>query len=125
MDDNHVTAWMDSYKRSWEKQDADAFVTLFTGDAVYRDTPFDEPFQGPDFHAVWTELATRQSDNRFDFEVMAVSGEMAFVHWWGTTTRVPSGERSKGDGMFVLYFHDDGRCRELREWQHWLPVAPA
>ena len=50
---------------------------------------------------------------------------MAFVHWWGTTTRVPSGQRSKGDGMFVLYFHDDGRCRELHEWQHWTPAEAA
>ena len=138
MDHIHVTAWMDGYKRSWEEQDADTFVTLFTGDAVYLDTPFAEPLHGPDFHADWIDLATRQSDNRFDFKVMAVTGDMAVVNWWGTTTCVPSDmllpgmlastnrdnsrQRSKGDGIFVLYFQDDGRCRELREWQHWIPV---
>ena len=114
-----LTSWMSSYETSWETQDADLFVTLFTDDARYLDKPFTPPVDGPDFHRMWSDLATRQSDNRFEWDILGMDGDLGFVHWHATSTRTATGEQRVGDGIFMLTFAPDGRCKELREWQHW------
>ncbi len=120
MDTQALSDWLAAYKRAWEMQDADLFVTLFTPDCEYRDTPYKEPVPAPEFHAFWRALAKRQQDNRIDFEILGhASGNRAVVNWEATSTRRASGERREGNGIFVLTFAEDGRCSDVREWQHW------
>ncbi|WP_159587781.1 nuclear transport factor 2 family protein [Chelativorans xinjiangense] len=114
--------WLAGYKHSWEKQDVDAFVSLYTDDAVYVDRPFSEPVQARDFHRFWTELATRQAQNHIEFEVLGVNGPVGIAHFRANYYRTTTGEHRTGDGIFVLSFDESGRCRVFREWQHWYPV---
>ena len=37
-----VTEWVEGYRRAWETADADLLLTLFTEDASYRSTPFED-----------------------------------------------------------------------------------
>ena len=116
-----LTDWLTAYKRAWETQDADTFVNLFTGTSEYRDTPFMEPVPHADFHAFWRALAGLQKENAIDFEVLCQSDDRAVVNWRAESTRRDTGERREGNGIFLLTFAADGRCSELREWQHWHP----
>jgi hypothetical protein len=124
MDTKQLTQWLDAYKRSWEKQDPDAFVKLFTQGCEYRDTPFIEPVPGREFHAFWRALAEHQQDNHIDLEILGfASGDRAIVNWRAESTRRGTTERREGNGIFVLSFAPDGRCSDVREWQHWHPVG--
>jgi hypothetical protein len=124
MDIDHLTKWLDAYKRAWEMQDADAFVRLFTSDCEYRDTPFVEPVPGKEFHAFWRALARIQQDNHIDFEVLGeASGRRTVVNWRANSTRRGTAERREGNGIFVLTFAPDGHCSDVREWQHWHEVG--
>ena len=126
MKDAQLSKWLADYKKAWETQDADAFVKLFTPACEYRDTPFIEPVPGREFHAFWRALAKLQKDNRIDFEILGeASGNRAVVNWQATSTRRDTAERREGNGIFVLTFAEDGRCRDVREWQHWHPVGAA
>jgi hypothetical protein len=124
METNRLRKWLDAYKQAWEKQDADAFVKLFTDDCEYRDTPFMEPVPGKEFHAFWRALAKRQQDNHIDFEILGqASQNRAIVNWQASSTQRGTTERREGNGIFVLTFANDGRCSDVREWQHWHPVG--
>lgn len=120
-----VSDWLARYKRSWETQDADLFVTLFTPTCEYRDNPWIEPVPGREFHAFWKALATIQRDNHIDLEIMGLKGDRAIVNWKARYTRLPAGEKKLGNGIFRLTFAPDGRVSDLLEWQHWtLEGAP-
>jgi len=38
--------WLDALKHAWEERDPLAAANLFSVDAVYRETPFEEPMRG-------------------------------------------------------------------------------
>lgn len=124
MTKDQVSDWLARYKRAWEGQNPDLFVTLFTEGCEYRDTPFVEPVPGPEFHAFWTALALKQQDNHIDLTILGEPfGDRVVVNWTAATTRRGSDERRDGNGIFVLTFDAQGRCSDVREWQHWHPVG--
>ena len=123
MTEDALEDWLTRYKRAWENQDPDLFVTLFSDDATYRERPFMEDVHGNDFHQFWSDLATRQADNQITLEVVAVKDQTGVVNWRANSTRVASGERREGNGIFVLTFEPDGRCSRVREWQDWRRVG--
>ena len=88
-------------------------------DCEYRDTPFSEPIPYAGFAKFWTDLATEQQDNDMQFErVEVLDANRAIAFWRAFTTRRASGERMEGDGVMALTFDAEGRCSDLREWQH-------
>jgi SnoaL-like domain len=117
-----LSEWCAAYKRAWETQDADLFVSLFSTDCSYRISPFTEPIPGRAFHAFWRALAEKQQDNQIALEVLAwTSGNRAIVRWDARTTRAGTAERKQGSGIFLLTFDATNRCTEVWEWQHWHP----
>jgi uncharacterized protein (TIGR02246 family) len=122
-----VEDWLSAYGRAWETMDPDAAVELFTEDATYRETPFEETMRGREaIHAYWAEIPDYHKDISFGSEVLMVDGDRAMAHWWVSLFRVKTGERTKSDGIFLLEFEGGaGRCRSLREWWHIGPEPPA
>lgn len=116
-----VTQWQDRFIRAWEGQDTDLFLTLFTEDASYQDTPFTQPFLARNFRTFWDGLAREQSDNRMWFtESFLLPDRRALAIWNCLTNSLRrGGQRVEANGVMLLAFAADGRCRELREWQHW------
>ncbi len=112
MDD--LAAWMDAYGRAWEERDPDQAAALFTNDATYAETPFDEPAVGHDgIRAYWRDAVGPQRDITFGYEI--VSAEPAVVRWWASFRRADSANEL--DGVFILDFDEPtGRCSRLREW---------
>lgn len=112
--------WQDGFVRAWERQDTDLFLTLFTEDATYQDTPYTVPFRARDFRAFWEGLAREQSGNAMRFVESHVLGEGRAVAFWTceTNTLRRGGQRCEASGVMLLTFAPDGRCRTLREWQH-------
>jgi ketosteroid isomerase-like protein len=112
-----VRAWAVEYGRAWQEADVDGFVALFADDAVYRSSPFREPFVGSAAIRAYVERATgSQSERDVRIGEPVVEGDRAAVEWWATMR--DDGEEITLPGTLILRFGDDGRCTELREYWH-------
>jgi uncharacterized protein (TIGR02246 family) len=119
MNPSEVQRWLGAYGRAWETKDPEAAVRLFTEDATYQETPFDEPMRGREaIRTYWSQVEPSQDDISFGSEVLHVGSDRALVHWWASYTNVKTGEPTKLNGIFLLEFDDSGLCRSLREWWH-------
>lgn len=120
MTPDQLLHWQDRFVRAWEEQDTDLFLTLFTEDATYQDTPYTVPFQARDFRAFWDGLAREQSGNSMRFSESHLLGGGKAVAFWTceTNTLRRGGQRCEASGVMLLTFAPDSRCRTLREWQH-------
>lgn len=117
--------WLSDYKTAWESRDADLAARLFTSDASYREQPFEAPELGDDgIRKYWSQATADQRDIRFRFSILAEDGRMGIAHWRAEFTRVSSGVLVELDGVFLLEFADDGRCRDLKEWWHVKSTPP-
>jgi ketosteroid isomerase-like protein len=117
----HARAWLESYRRAWEEGDVEAFVQLFTEDAIYHSHPFREPHLGHDGIRAYAGGATgTQEQVEVRFGEPIVEGIRAAAEWWATMDDAADGEVTL-PGCLVLRFAADGRCEELREYWHLEP----
>jgi ketosteroid isomerase-like protein len=43
---SELSNWLEAYGAAWETRDADAAAKIFSEDATYRVTPYEEPHKG-------------------------------------------------------------------------------
>lgn len=115
MDRASVDAWMSGYFAAWISNDPADVALLFTQDAVYRVSPFAEPWVGRD-EIVRRWVSGRQDDVAHRHEVLAVEGDTGVVTWNVRATDPATGVRTEMDGVLLLTFAPDGACRGHREW---------
>jgi len=100
-------------------RDPEAAAALYTDDATYQVTPFEEPLRGRvAIHGYWEGIAKTQEGIQFDFEIVAVTPAHGIARWWASFVRVPPGLETRLDGIFLIALDSDGRCQSLREWWH-------
>lgn len=112
--------WLDAYGAVWEAGDAQTAIELFTDDAEYYETPFDDPMIGRDaIQQYWSEGAGEsQKEVRFLYEAVAVVEGRGFAKWEATFVRIPSGIHVELDGFLMAEFDGAGKCSVFREWWH-------
>lgn len=110
-----VAGWMDSYRDAWISNDPGDVAALYTEDATCAVEPFGDPWRGHDeIVRRWTVgIAQRVA---LTHEVLAIEGDLAVVHWHVFTQNAGDPVRTEYDGILVLRFGADGRCRDQREW---------
>jgi uncharacterized protein (TIGR02246 family) len=115
MDRDAVARWMDAYREAWVSNDAAAVAALFTEDADFASEGFQPAWHGRDeIVRRWT--AGIKQDVDLTYEVLATEDDLALVHWHVFTRNAGDPIRTEYDGVIVLRFADDGRCRDHREW---------
>jgi hypothetical protein len=114
MDIDGFTNWLDRYFRAWASNDPADVGALFAEDAAYSTGPFAEPQRG---RATIVERWTSgvQMDVRSSFEPLAVNGDVGAAHW-NVRSRSVAGSLREWDGILVITFDANGKCREHREW---------
>jgi uncharacterized protein (TIGR02246 family) len=113
-----VERWLALYGRAWETKDPGAAAEIFSENATYQETPFEQVMRGRErIRTYWAEVTGGHVEVSFGADVLVVGDGKAVANWKATILR-PSGVRTTTDGVFVLEFDDDGRCRSLREWWH-------
>jgi limonene-1,2-epoxide hydrolase len=119
--------WLDALGHAWEGRDPDAAARLFTENATYQETPFEEPMRGQAaIRAYWEEVPRGQDQVKFACEVLAFDGQgEGIAHWRASFARVPSGVRVELDGILVVQLDESGLCTEFREWWHRREEGPA
>ena len=111
--------WLDAYGRAWETGDPEAAAELFSDDAAYHETPFDEPMRGrEEIIEYWSGVPRYQGDIRFSYEILAASEGEGVAHWSADFLRLPARTPVRLDGILLAKLDADGRCTEFREWWH-------
>lgn len=119
MNRHDLDRWLRAYGEAWIDRDPEAAARLFTEDVAYHETPFDEPARGLEgVRRYWAENTGIQRDVTFRHEILAIEGPRGIARWWAGYVRPATGVTARLDGVLVLEFADDGRCRRLEEWWH-------
>ena len=125
--------WLDRYYSAWRTADGDAVSLLFSPDALYVVTPYEEPWPdgqrmtGRDQIAAFWVLVTTEHIRFLNggYDLWAVNGDEAYARWWADFELRGEGCWVEAEGVFKLTFSDrvDGHllCNQLEEWN---PIEP-
>lgn len=116
--------WMEAYGKASEENDPQASANLFSEDAKYYETPFDEPMIGRDaiFH-YWNKGAQTLNDKESAYEILAIKDSLGIARWKSKFTIIESGKRLALDCLLAVEFDENGLCHTFREWWHIVEVA--
>lgn len=119
-----VEVWIAAYERAWRTAGLDLLTTLFTEDAAYRMSPYEEPVRGlAEIGALWErERAGPGEEFEMSWELVAVEGDTAV-----TRMEVAYASGAEYRDLWIIRFAADGRCREFEEWPYWpgQPISPS
>lgn len=113
-----VSAWVARYEQMWRSAGTERLRDLFTEDASYRMSPYEEPAVGLAAIAELWERERQGPGEEFEMthEVLAVDGDTAVVR---VEVQYGGPDRLQYRDLWVLRFAPDGRCREFEEWPFW------
>jgi ketosteroid isomerase-like protein len=113
-----VTRWLAAYEAAWRTAGTEPLRALFTDDASYRMSPYEEPVVGlPAIAELW-EAERDGPDESFtmEHEIVAVDGDTAVVRVEVRYEQPPGEFRD----LWLIRFGAAGRCAAFEEW----PYAP-
>ena len=107
-----VSRWVAAYQAAWTSNEPDDIRALFTDDAVYNGRPNDpDAWRGADgIVDGWLDHRDEPGHWSFDYEVLAIDGDRAFVQGVTLYTDGPD-----YDNLWVVSLIG-GRAREFTEW---------
>jgi ketosteroid isomerase-like protein len=113
-----VTRWLAGYEAAWRAPGTDSLARLFAGDAVYLQSPYEEPFVGLDAIGRMWDSEREGPDEAFTLaaQIIAVDGSTAVVRAEVTYAGPP---RQDYLDLWVIRLADDGRCQRFEEWPYW------
>jgi ketosteroid isomerase-like protein len=112
-----VQVWLDNYIDAWRTYDPAKIGDLFSEDALYFFSPFDDPVRGRDaIVANWLEEPDAPNSWEASYSAVAVEGTVAVAN--GRTYYLnPDGSTAREfDNIFIIEFDADARCNRFREW---------
>jgi len=126
MNEQAFVKWLTAYGQAWERRDPEAAARLFTEDAQYYETPFDEPFVGQSaIRDYWADVPRLQTDITFRYELLSVNGDVGIARWQASFRRIKSRQHVQLDGILMVTMEDATRCRLFQEWWHRQEVEAA
>jgi len=115
MDRDQVMRWVDGYVDAWRNEDVGGVERLFTEDAQYRTSPYEEAKVGHDaIKTFW--LADAGEVFTAVAEPFAVEGQQAAVR---VEVRYGEPVHQEYRDLWLLKFANDGRVRDFEEWPYW------
>jgi ketosteroid isomerase-like protein len=119
---DHVQQWLTGYETAWRAPGTKGLAGLFTEDATYLQSPYEQPVTGLAAIGRMWERERLGPDEIFTLatSIVATDGQVAVVR----------AEVSYGDpvtqeyrDLWVIRFAADGRCAWFEEWPFW-PQQP-
>lgn len=114
MNRDAVMAWVSEYERGWREDDLSAVRKLFSEDARYARSPYDDPPRGHAIEDFW--LDDPGTEFTMTSELVAVEGDQAVVR---VEVHYTAPQRREYRELWVLRFADDGRVADFEEWTYW------
>lgn len=118
LDRKRIEAWVAAYERAWRTAGTEALRELFSEDATYRMSPYEEPAIGLGAIAGLWERERLGPDEAFEMEhwIVAAEGDVAVVQ---LEVRYGPPQQLEYRDLWIVRFGPDGRCREFEEWPFW------
>ena len=121
---DHVTVsrWLAGYEAAWRAPGTTALAGIFTEDATYLHSPYEQPIVGLDaIRRMWEEDRDGP-DEIFTLatDILAVDGAIAIVR---AEVRYGDPVRQEYRDLWIVRFAGDGRCASFEEWPFW-PEQP-
>ena len=118
IDRESVGQWLARYETAWRTPGADGLAALFTSDAVYSQSPYEQPVTG--LHAIkrmWEE-EREGPDEAFTMTagIVAIDDPVAVVR---VEVRYGDPPVQEYRDLWVIRFADDGRSTRFEEWPYW------
>ena len=113
-----VSGWLAGYEAAWRAPGTDGLAEIFTDDAVYLHSPYEEPVAGLGaIRRMWDE-DREGPDEVFTLatDVLAVDGVTAVVR---AEVRYGDPLRQEYRDLWVIRLREDGRCSWFEEWPYW------
>ena len=108
-----VENWVDGYLQAWNSNDPGQIGSLFTQDALYYTSPFNQPWSGREaIISQWLAGQDAPGSFRFRYQVLSAADNLGIVRGW-TEYLEPPREYSN---IWVIRFDDQGKCSEFTEW---------
>ena len=113
-----VRQWLAGYEAAWRAAGTTRLADLFTRDASYLKSPYEQPVTGLDAIGRMWEAERQGPDEVFTVatDILAVDGQVAVVR-----AEVHYGEplRQEYRDLWVIRLDDDGLCSWFEEWPYW------
>jgi ketosteroid isomerase-like protein len=113
-----VARWLAGYEAAWRSPGTDGLAEIFTDDAVYLHSPYEEPVVGLDaIRRMWDEERDGPGEVfTLATGIVAVDGPTAVVR---AEVRYGDPVRQEYRDLWVIRLRDDGRCNGFEEWPYW------
>ena len=113
-----VARWIAAYERAWRAEGTERLADLFTEDARYAMSPYEEPAEGLAAIRVLWDRERESPDEVFamTYDVVAVDEDTAVAR---LEVRYGEPVRQEYRDLWVMRFAPDGRCRAFEEWAYW------
>ncbi len=110
--------WLDRYERAWRTAGTDGLGELFTEEATYSMSPYEETHLGLEAIAKLWEGERQSADEDFTMtsEIVAVEDGVGVVRVEVHYRDAPVREYRD---LWIVTLGEDGRCREFEEWPFW------
>lgn len=113
-----VSRWLAGYEAAWRAPGTEALGRLFTSDATYLQSPYEQPVTSlAAIERMW-ESERQGPDEVFTLatDILAVEGPTAVVRAEVFYREPP---RQEYRDLWVIRLADDGRCTRFEEWPYW------
>jgi ketosteroid isomerase-like protein len=119
-----VRRWLADYEGAWRAPATEGLARLFSDDASYLHSPYEEPIVGLDANRrMWDEDRGDHETFTVATEIIAVEGSTAVVR---AEVRYRDPVQQEYRDLWILRLNDDGRCTWFEEWPYWpgRPYSP-
>jgi ketosteroid isomerase-like protein len=113
-----VSRWLGEYEAAWRAPGTGRLAVLFTSDATYLQSPYEQPVTGlAAIGRMWEDEREGPGEVfTLATQIIAVDGPTAVVRA-EVSYAGPPGQEYRD--LWVLQLDDDGRCRWFEEWPFW------
>lgn len=117
-DREEVSRWLGRYEAEWRAPGTDGLEGLFTADASYLRSPYEQPVTGlAAIREMWLEEREDPSEVfTLATEVIAVDGPTAVVR---AEVRYGDPVIQEYRDLWIIRLDDEGRCSWFEEWPYW------
>ena len=119
MNRESLQVWLDKYVQAWRTYDQAQIGELFSEDALYLYSPFDEqnPVLGREaIVADWLKAPDATGSWEAHYAPVAVEGNVGVAQGRTRYFNSDGAIEREFDNIFVLQFNEEGRCTHFTEW---------
>ena len=119
MNRESLQVWLDKYVEAWRTYEPAKIGDLFSEDALYFYSPYDEQNNLRGREAIvadWLVEPNPPGSWEAHYVPVAVEGNVGVAQGRTRYFNADGAIEREFDNIFVLHFDDDGRCARFTEW---------